>query len=76
MSLQPQQPSTGYTVPLSDNEWSQMLQSNQEAQELLSTAIAQHHEHYRPDEDVGKRMISHLHHKSDLHCMSSCSTLA
>ncbi|KAF9951445.1 DNA-binding transcription factor yap1 [Mortierella alpina] len=74
MSLQPQQPSTGYTVPLSDNEWSQMLQSNQEAQELLSTAIAQHHEHYRPDEDVGKRMISHLHHKSDLHSEAKAPT--
>ncbi|KAG0211045.1 DNA-binding transcription factor yap1 [Mortierella sp. GBA30] len=65
MSLQPQQPSAAFTVPLSDNEWSQMLQNNQEAQDLLSNALAHHHEHYRPEEESGKRVISHLHHKSD-----------
>ncbi|KAF9182282.1 DNA-binding transcription factor yap1 [Haplosporangium sp. Z 767] len=66
MSLQPQQQQQQtYTVALSDNEWSQMLQSNQEAQDLLSNAIAHHQEHYRAGEDTSKRTINHLHHKSD-----------
>ncbi|KAG0250581.1 hypothetical protein BG011_008222, partial [Mortierella polycephala] len=69
MSLQPQQQQQQqqqpYTVTLSDNEWSQMLQDNQEAQDLLSNAIAHHQEHYRAGEDTSKRTIDHLHHKSD-----------
>ncbi|KAK3824287.1 MAG: hypothetical protein J3R72DRAFT_458251 [Linnemannia gamsii] len=64
MSLQPA--THDYTVPVSDNEWAQMLQSNKEAQELLSNAIAHHQENY--DDPANKRIGhngSHLHHKSD-----------
>ncbi|KAF9144668.1 hypothetical protein BG015_012124 [Linnemannia schmuckeri] len=69
MSLQPAIPND-YTVPVSDNDWAQMLQSNKEAQELLSNAIAHHREHYEDTSSTGannKRIghSSHLHHKSD-----------
>ncbi|KAG0286107.1 DNA-binding transcription factor yap1 [Linnemannia gamsii] len=71
MSLQPAT-INDYTVPVNDNEWAQMLQSNREAQDLLSNAIAQHQEHYEDPLSSaaaanGKRIghSSHLHHKSD-----------
>ncbi|KAK5808604.1 transcription factor PAP1-domain-containing protein [Linnemannia elongata] len=68
MSLQPATPND-YTVPVSDNDWAQMLQSNREAQELLSNAIAHHQEHYEdPSSAANNKRIgngSHLHHKSD-----------
>ncbi|KAF9902298.1 DNA-binding transcription factor yap1 [Linnemannia zychae] len=67
MSLQPATPSD-YTVPVSDNDWAQMLQSNREAQELLSNAIAHHQEHYEDPSAPSKRIghsSNHLHHKSD-----------
>lgn len=51
-----------YSVALADNEWSQILSENSEAQDLLSNAIA-HHEQYR--EDPKRTTVSHLHHKSD-----------
>ncbi|KAG0010074.1 hypothetical protein BGZ82_003693, partial [Podila clonocystis] len=51
-----------YSVSLADNEWSQILSENSEAQDLLSNAIA-HHEQYR--EDPKRTTVSHLHHKSD-----------
>ncbi|KAG0275110.1 DNA-binding transcription factor yap1 [Linnemannia exigua] len=66
MSLQPA--TNDYTVPVSDNEWAQMLQSNREAQELLSNAIAHHQEHYEDPSAANKRIghnSNHLHHKSD-----------
>ncbi|KAF9121954.1 DNA-binding transcription factor yap1 [Mortierella sp. 14UC] len=67
MSLQPATPSD-YTVPVSDNDWAQMLQSNREAQDLLSNAIAHHQEHYEDSSAPNKRIghsSNHLHHKSD-----------
>lgn len=63
MSLQ-QQPLGAYPGALSDNDWATLLRDNQEAQDLLSNAIA-HHEHYRAEDDQGKRSSNHLHHKSD-----------
>ncbi|KAG0310710.1 DNA-binding transcription factor yap1 [Dissophora globulifera] len=65
MSLQQhQQPSSVFPGSLSQNDWAALLQDNQEAQDLLSGAIAHHHQHYPVDDD-SRRTISHLHHKSD-----------
>ncbi|KAG0200943.1 DNA-binding transcription factor yap1 [Mortierella sp. GBA30] len=64
MSLQQQLHTDIYPVSLTDNDWAQILQNNREAQDLLSTAIAQH-EQYR-GEDPMKRKGA-LHHKSDQH---------
>ncbi|KAF9356911.1 DNA-binding transcription factor yap1 [Mortierella sp. AD094] len=63
MSLQ--QHSGIYPVSLTDNDWAQILQNNREAQDLLSTAIAQH-EQYREDDPIKRKgLISQSHSKSD-----------
>ncbi|KAF9111844.1 DNA-binding transcription factor yap1 [Mortierella sp. AM989] len=63
MSLQ--QHSDIYPVSLTDNDWAQILQNNREAQDLLSTAIAQH-EQYREDDPIKRKgAISQAHNKSD-----------
>ncbi|KAK3822853.1 MAG: hypothetical protein J3Q66DRAFT_330276 [Benniella sp.] len=67
MSLQQQQqqPLAAFASPLTDNDWANLLQDNQEAQDLLSNAIAHHQEHYHADDDQARRSSNHLHHKSD-----------
>ncbi|KAF9439172.1 hypothetical protein BGZ76_010071 [Entomortierella beljakovae] len=62
MSFQQLQTSSN---PLNDTDWSNFLQDNKEAQDLLSNAIAHHQSQYLPENDLNKRTISHLHHKSD-----------
>ncbi|KAF9169429.1 DNA-binding transcription factor yap1 [Mortierella sp. AD011] len=71
MSLQQQ--SGIYPVSLTDNDWAQILQNNKEAQDLLSTAIAQH-EQYREDDPIKRKgVISQSHSKSD-HLLSNGET--
>ncbi|KAF9956908.1 DNA-binding transcription factor yap1 [Mortierella alpina] len=53
-----------YPVSLTDNDWAHILQNNHEAQDLLSTAIAQH-EQYREDDPLKRKGA--LHHKLDQH---------
>ncbi|KAF8940915.1 hypothetical protein EDD21DRAFT_370059 [Dissophora ornata] len=67
MSLQQHNPDSSFqaSLALSDGDWAKMLQDNQEAQDLLSNAIAHHHQHYQQDDDQTRRSGSHLHHKSD-----------
>ncbi|KAF9953133.1 DNA-binding transcription factor yap1 [Mortierella alpina] len=59
-----QQQAEIYPVSLTDNDWAHILQNNQEAQDLLSNAIAQH-EQYREDDPVKRKGA--LHHKLDQH---------
>jgi AP-1-like factor len=62
MSLQQQQ-SDVYPVVLNDNDWQQILNSNREAQDLLSKAIA-HHEQYREEDPMKRKGViseSHQH---------------
>ncbi|KAF9351513.1 DNA-binding transcription factor yap1 [Mortierella sp. AD094] len=54
-----------FSDPLGESDWSTLLHSNTDAQDLLSEAIAHHHSQYSPDSDHNKRNNSHLHHKSD-----------
>ncbi|KAG0048361.1 DNA-binding transcription factor yap1 [Gryganskiella cystojenkinii] len=50
-----------YPVALNDNDWAQILNSNREAQDLLSNAIA-HHEQYREDDPMKRKgVISQSH---------------
>ncbi|KAG0248023.1 DNA-binding transcription factor yap1 [Mortierella polycephala] len=65
MSL-PQQPiqSDLYPVSFTDNDWAQILNNNQEAQDLLSTAIAQHEQYKEEDPMKRKGIISQMHQAS------------
>ncbi|KAF9970403.1 DNA-binding transcription factor yap1 [Actinomortierella ambigua] len=64
-----------YPIQLQDNDWPALLETNLEAQTLLSSAIA-HHEQYRDSSatvpsvvpavtSTPKPIVSHLHHKND-----------
>ncbi|KAF9202911.1 DNA-binding transcription factor yap1 [Haplosporangium sp. Z 27] len=61
MALQPGM----YPVSLTDNDWAKILQNNREAQDLLSTAIAQNEQYREEDPIKRKGVISQAHSKSD-----------
>ncbi|KAI1317167.1 DNA-binding transcription factor yap1 [Mortierella claussenii] len=64
MSLQQQQQHPDiYPVTLTDNDWAQILHSNREAQDLLSTAIA-HHEQYREDDPIKRKGVISSSHQN------------
>ncbi|KAF9914464.1 hypothetical protein BX616_008256, partial [Lobosporangium transversale] len=66
MSLQQQQQHSDiYPVQLTDNDWARILQSNKEAQEMLSNTIA-HHEQYREEDPIKRKgVISQSHANSN-----------
>ncbi|KAF9185031.1 DNA-binding transcription factor yap1 [Haplosporangium sp. Z 767] len=53
-----------YPVSFTDNDWAQILNNNQEAQDLLSTAIAQHEQYREEDPMKRKGIISQMHQAS------------
>ncbi|KAF9168195.1 DNA-binding transcription factor yap1 [Actinomortierella ambigua] len=72
-----------YPIQLQDNDWPALLDSNLEAQTLLSSAIA-HHEQYRDSTatvpsvvpsatSTSKPIVSHLHHKNDVNPTAKAS---
>ncbi|KAF9998433.1 DNA-binding transcription factor yap1 [Entomortierella chlamydospora] len=64
LQLQQQLQQLQSTTVFTEGDWSALLHSNTDAQDLLSDAIAHHHSQYT-DSDHNKRNNSHLHHKSD-----------